>query len=271
MHVDLHCHTMHSDGVLTPSELIERACKNGVELLSITDHDTLAAYLEPLDTGGLTLIPGIELSTTWKNINVHILGLNVDPGSKAMREATSLQSDARDQRAELISKALAKKGLTDTLQGARQIAGTSQIGRPHFARHLVDTGKCASLKAAYKKYLGAGKAGDIKSLWAEMDTVIKWITKSGGLPVLAHPAKYKLTRTRLRSLVKDFTAQGGTGLEVVSGSQQQDITTTLGSLADDFDLLASCGSDFHTPENSWTELGKISPLPSNSRPVWNGW
>ena len=271
MRVDLHCHTMHSDGVLTPLELIKRAKEKGVELLSITDHDTMAAYREPIDIQGLTLIPGIELSTTWKNLNVHIVGLNVDPGSQAMLEATSQQSEARDRRAELISKALEKKGLTDTLQGARLLAGGSQIGRPHFARHLVNTGICNSLNTAYKKYLGAGKVGDIKSLWASMETVIQWIINAGGLPVLAHPAKYKLTRTRLRSLVKDFKAQGGIGLEVVSGSQQKDITTMLGNLAEEFDLLASCGSDFHTPENSWSELGKISPLPVNTRPVWNCW
>jgi len=271
MQVDLHCHSIHSDGALTPAELIVRAIDNGVELLSITDHDTMAAYLNPVDAPGLKLIPGIELSTSWKNLNVHIVGLNVDPNSRAMREATDRQTHARNLRAKLISDALQRKGIANALEGALQLAGNSQIGRPHFAQHLVNSGVCPNLNKAYKQYLGAGKIGDIKNLWADMETVIRWILDAGGVAVLAHPAKYKLTRTRLKSLVAEFTLQGGQALEVISGSQRQDITGMLASLAEEFALLSSCGSDFHTPENSWAELGKSPPLPANCLPVWERW
>ena len=271
MQIDLHCHTIHSDGVLTPAALISRAIEKGVEVLSITDHDTMAAYHGFVGKPALRLIPGIELSTSWKNLNVHIVGLNVDPHSKAMQEATTQQSESRRQRAHLISQALQRKGISNTLEGAMELAGNSQIGRPHFARHLVSRGICQNLNKAYKQYLGAGKIGDIKNLWANLETVIQWILDAGGIPVLAHPAKYKLTRTRLTSLVSDFTSQGGQALEVVSGSQNKDVTDMLATLTEQFALMSSCGSDFHTPENSWSELGRFLPLPSNCRPVWEQW
>lgn len=240
-------------------------------MLSITDHDTMAAYDSAVSVPKLKLIPGIELSTSWKNLNVHIVGLNVDPHSKAMREATAIQSKARIQRAKLISEALQYKGINNTLEGALDLAGNNQIGRPHFARYLVNSGTCPNLKKAYKQYLGAGKIGDIKNLWASMETVIRWISEAGGVAVLAHPAKYKLTRTRLKSLIEGFKSEGGRGLEVVSGSQNKDITDMLASMAEDFELLSSCGSDFHTPENSWADLGKSPALPANCTPVWEHW
>ncbi|MBV1904561.1 MAG: PHP domain-containing protein [Pseudomonadales bacterium] len=271
MRADLHSHSIYSDGVLTPTELLCLAKAKGISLFSITDHDTMAAYQEPLEQTGITLINGVELSTSWKNLNVHIVGLNVDPNSESMLEATRQQTLARHKRAHKISEKLYKKGISHTLEGAMALADGKQIGRPHFAQHLVNTGVCRTLKSAYKNYLGPGKLGDVKNLWAPMQDIITWIHQAGGTSVLAHPAKYKLTRTRLKSLVAEFKQLDGNAIEIYSGSQTPDTTKMLVALSEEFQLLSSCGSDFHTPEANWQMLGSVPDLPATCHPVWMHW
>jgi len=267
---DLHSHTTFSDGTLTPRELILRAVDKGVDVLSITDHDTLDAYREiPVGQDEIKLIPGIELSTHWFSIGIHVLGLNVDLDSEAIREAAKFQTDARLERAQKIGEILEKQGIEDAFSGASEISVGGYIGRPHFAQHIINIGKADSMQVAFKKYLGAGKAGDVKQHWADLPQIVQWIRGANGLAVLAHPMKYNLTRTKLNRLLDSFIQAGGQGMEVVSGKQQQQQTANMAGLCEQKNLLASCGSDFHMPGKLWAELGEFPSLPDKVTPVWD--
>lgn len=276
MRVDLHCHTTASDGGLDPAALCQRAVAQGVELLAITDHDTVRGYREAaawLSTQDLPLqlLPAAEYSCNWRNISVHIVGLGIDVEHPASLAAGLYFDSARRERAALIGAKLAKLGIEGALEGALALAGASQIGRPYFARYLVAQGVVRSEDEAFERYLGAGKVGDVRVLWPELATVVEWITAAGGVAVLAHPAKYRLTATRLRTLVADFAASGGAAIEVVVGRQPSDTTAFMAQLCRQHDLAASVGSDFHKPGHSWSELGKIDDLPKGCEPVWMRW
>jgi predicted metal-dependent phosphoesterase TrpH len=270
---DLHCHTTHSDGALTPAELVARATAMGVDVLAITDHDTLGAWPEaqpaapPLD-GAIRLVPGIEFSTQWESMGIHVLGLNVDPASDAMEAGVRFQQEARLERARRIGERLGKQGIAGALEGAAALSTGGYIGRPQFARHLVAVGKAGSVEDAFRQYLGDGLVGDLRQHWAGLPQVVEWIRAAGGVAVLAHPLKYKLTRSKLKRLLADFMRAGGEGMEVVSGQQQLQQTASLAKLCEQLGLLASCGSDFHEPGNPWSELGRFRALPDYLLPVW---
>ncbi|MGI9290515.1 MAG: PHP domain-containing protein [Gammaproteobacteria bacterium] len=273
MRIDLHTHTTASDGTLDAAELLDRAQKAGIDMLAITDHDTVDGCLlaSNSEQAGAKLIHGIELSTAWSGVGIHILGLNIDPGSPTITDVVAAQQQARSLRADEITRRLRKAGLACSIDAVKKLAGGQAIGRPHFARHLVDNGSARDIKHAFKKYLGPGKAGDVKNLWLPMERIIAAVLLAGGIPVLAHPAKYKLTNKKLNALLDDFCAAGGVGLEVISGAQSKDITQTLGSLCERREMLASCGSDFHQPGFPWSELGNFPPLPAHLNPIWESW
>lgn len=271
MKFDLHTHTSASDGQLAPAALLDRARVRGVTHLAITDHDTLAAY-DALDCPAeLTLIPGIELSTRWRKRGVHVVGLQVALDNDELNNGIAQQQQARTLRARKIADRLVKAGLPDVYSEVMTLAGGSNVGRPHFAQHLAAAGHVRTIADAFKKYLGDGKAGDVREVWADMAEVIRWIQAAGGTAVLAHPAHYRLTRTKLCELLGDFVAAGGTAMEVISGKQEQRETRKLAELASDFELLASVGSDFHRPDASWADLGCCAELPADCRPVWDSW
>lgn len=270
MITDLHTHTTASDGSLTPTELLEAAVENDISLLAITDHDTLSGYRAAVEQdvpSDLRIIPGIELSTRWHTIGVHVLGLDVGPASEAMRTAEQYQQNARRERAMRIARRLDKLTVPNLFERAAELAGDAQIGRPHFARILVAEGVVKDAKAAFAKYLGAGKLGDIRNGWADLSTVVTWIRASGGVAVLAHPARYGLTKTRLAALIADFASVGGNAIEVLSGAQDPTTTQQLARLCARHDLLASHGSDFHTPGQPWAQLGRMPALPAGLRSV----
>lgn len=269
---DLHCHTTASDGRLEPQALLEAAAAAGVTTLAITDHDTTAAYdqIERVPEG-MTLISGIELSTQWRKIGIHIVGLNFDRHHPVMLSAVTAQIQCREQRAERIAGVLSRKGFAGSLDGARALAGRDAVGRPHFARYLVESGAVRSVEEAFRKYLGNGKPGDIRQVWPELEQAVAWVLVAGGIPVLAHPAKYQLTRTRLGALLDDFTAAGGLAMEVSSGQQPPELTKNLAHLCNQRGLLASVGSDFHQPGQPWAALGKYARLPEDCKPVWHQW
>lgn len=268
---DLHCHTNFSDGLLSPEAVIARAKERGVSVLAITDHDTIAgvgiAQKAALESG-ITLISGIEFSSQWGKGGVHIVGLGVDINSPALMTAVEFQEQARNARAVAIAYRLSKAGVPGALQGAQEIAGSATLGRPHFAQYLVAIGAVKNINAAFKKYLGAGKPADVKYQWPMMDQVIEWIHAAGGIAVLAHPAKYELTRTKMCALISSFAAAGGDALEVISGLQQSALTEDLLRIASSYSLHASCGSDFHMPDQPWQELGSFGCLPAHAKPVW---
>ena len=271
MRLDLHCHSTFSDGTLTPDELIRRAHDARIDVLALTDHDTLEGLrpLQAANTYGIRLVPALEFSSLWIKTDVHVVGLDIDPHSPALMSAINQQQNARQRRAETIAKNLLKRGLPDLLPQALALAGDGSVGRPHFAQALLAHGVVDKAEQAFKKYLGRGKAGDVGIYWARLETVVDWIRTAGGIPVLAHPDKYSLTRTRLMRLISEFKASGGLAMEVVSGQQSPEVTRRLATLCNDFQLLASSGSDFHRPGQHWAELGRQSALPDSCRPVWD--
>lgn len=269
---DLHSHTRASDGSLEPEALLAHAAECGVGALAITDHDTLAAFDRvDLSAAGIRLIPGIEFSTTWRGHGVHIVGLNVDPACPKLRAGVARQQRSRGERARLIARRLRSRGLPEMLDDVLGIAGGQPVGRPHFADYLVRNGIAKDIRQAFRKYLGPGKPGDVRQCWASLPDVVRWIVTAGGAAVLAHPAKYRLTKTRLRALATDFRSAGGTAIEVVCGPQSPDTTLHLAQLSRDFGLAASCGSDFHHGDNRWSRPGGFPPLPDDVQPVWTTW
>ena len=270
--IDLHCHTTASDGALDPEQLVARAAEQGVSHLAITDHDTIAgltrarAASAPL---GLELINGVELSCVWRSHTIHVVGLDFDDTSSDFLQALARQNDNRWQRARLIADKLHRLKIDDLLEKATAKAGGDVPGRPHFAQVLVEAEVVPKIAHAFKRYLGAGKPGDVKACWPELDEVVRWITAAGGIAVLAHPRKYRLTATRLRELTADFRRAGGRAIEVsVSGQSSGDLGF-VAELARREQLLASQGSDFHFPGAPWCELGKILKMPEGLEPVWH--
>ena len=273
MIVDLHTHTTASDGKLTTSDLVLRAMKYRLNMLSITDHDTVAGYttMPDFDKGQLIIIPGIEFSTSWKNIEIHVLGLNIQPDNSAIIEGVSKQSELRWDRAEKIARKLQKLGINGALEGAGNKSKNRNIGRPHFAEYLVEIGFVKDINQAFSKYLSPGKPCYIRQNWASLKQVVAWINTAGGVAVLAHPARYKLTRTKLLELLGDFIKCGGGGMEVITGKSSSVLTSHLTSVCKKMGLKASCGSDFHQPGQPWSEIGQFPRLPEQCIPVWDNW
>ena len=271
---DLHCHTSFSDGILSPEELVSRAKTKDVSVLAITDHDTVSAYpraIAEAEQSNIELITGIELSTEWCGVGIHIVGLNIDIQTTHLLEAIDKQEQARELRARMIAEKLLKKGIENAYEGAKELAGNGVIGRPHFAKYMVQEGYVKNVNAAFNRYLGAGKPGDVKMQWPQVSEAVEWILSAKGTPVLAHPAKYKMTRTKLCRLIEAFTEFGGLAIEILSGKQSPDVTNNLSNLAMKYHLLGSCGSDFHAPNCPWQELGEFGTMPASIEPVWNVW
>lgn len=279
MKFDLHCHTSVSDGDLTPYELLDLAVNNGIELLAITDHDAVDGYLQCLDRmadkseqagfENIKLVSGVEFSCLWKSVGIHIIGLGFNPHSELMTTAVARLREIREQRGLEIAEKLAKKGLPDTYEGALACCNNEawRIGRPHFAQYLVEKGLVSSRKKAFDRWLGAGKCGDVKHAWPSIEEAIGWINGSGGIAVVAHPMKYKMTNTRLKLLLSEFVAAGGRGIEVIGAGQSDDTTRYLARLCQEYELLASGGSDFHGVDMPWRKLGEISDIPKGCQAI----
>lgn len=270
--IDLHCHSTASDGALAPADVVRRAVEQGVTHLALTDHDTIEGLPEAqaaADASGITLISGTELSCLWKTQTIHVVGLDFDRDSPAFVEALARQHENRWSRARMIEERLQKVGVADLLGKATNKAGGDVPGRPHFARVLVEEGKVKDSAQAFKRYLGAGKPGDVKAFWPELSEVVQWITEAGGVAVLAHPRKYRMTATKLRNLVHDFIRAGGRSIEVSTSGQSSGDLGFLAELCRRQELLASQGSDFHFPGAPWCELGNIMKMPDGLEPVWH--
>ena len=271
--IDFHTHTSASDGALAPAELVDRALEQGVDLLAVTDHDTVAGYLAAADhyrgdPGALRLVSGVELSCRWSGTTVHVVGLGLDTQAPSISTGLAKLDRARVERARKIDRRLQRKGFDGALEGARRHAGDSQLGRPHFAAWLVEQGHVKDANQAFDRYLGQGKLGDVKAFWPELAEVTGWITESGGVAVLAHPLKYRFTRMKLGRLVKDFVAAGGEALEIVSARQTPDQVRSLCRLAREHDLEVSLGSDFHRDGPYSPQLGVELPRLEGLRGVW---
>lgn len=270
-HYDLHAHSTASDGTLSPADLVHRAHQQGVTHLALTDHDDTSGLDEAAQTAdalGLTLIPGVEVSVTWEGRVVHIVGLGLDSEHPELKSGLAKLREFRDWRAEEIARRLEKAGIPGALEGARRYASGPIIGRTHFARFLVEAGHAPDVRHVFKRYLVRGKPGHVAGEWADLNAAVGWIRNAGGMAVVAHPARYDLTATKLRRLLGAFVQAGGEGIEVVSGSHSRDDAFRMAEFSRRHGLLASAGSDYHGPENPWIELGRIPALPDGCRPIW---
>lgn len=268
---DLHSHSTVSDGTLTPTQLVRRARAQGVDVLALTDHDTtdgLAEAERAASTVRLRLIRGVEISTSWQNQTIHVVGLNVDPACEPLQAGLSELRAFRGWRAEEIARRLAKAGIPGALEGARAHACGAIVSRTHFAHFLVEQGHAPQVRDVFKRYLVRGKPGHVPGRWAELEQAVGWIRAAGGLAVIAHPARYRLSAGKFRRLLDEFAECGGAGLEVVSGSHSADDARTMAVQARRLGLYASSGTDYHGPENPWIELGRLPPLPAECVPIW---
>jgi len=278
--VDLHMHSTASDGVLAPAALMRCAADAGIGMLALTDHDSLDGLDESRAAAiaaGMHWISGVELSVQWQGVSLHVLGYAFDTGSTVLREALAGVQQGRWQRAQQIDERLAAKRMPGALEGAcaMQVAAGGDArqppGRPHFADWMVEAGYVRDRAEAFRKWLGAGKLGDIRQHWPTLEQGVAWLRESGGIAVLAHPCQYNLTRSRLRRLLRDLVAAGGQGVEVVNGNQPPEQVAYLGKLCVEFGLLASCGSDFHQPGSPWAALGRMTTMPADCQPIWRRW
>ena len=272
MIVDFHTHSLASDGALAPIELLRRAKAAGVQQFALTDHDTTAGYLAVRHTSEaeeIGLISGVELSCRWATTTIHVVGLNFDADAPEMTAMVEQLTQAREERAEKIATRLAGVGIDDALEGAKAIANGSQIGRPHFVTWMAEAGAVDSVAEAFDKYLGAGKIGDVKMFWPPLSDVVQAITRAGGVAILAHPLKYRLTGMKLRALINDFKAAGGGAIEVLNGRQPETDLKRLSQLAEGYGLMCSVGSDFHRDFEYGPKLGiDVERLPNGAH-VWD--
>ncbi len=272
LNADLHCHSVVSDGTLTPEQLAARAKANGVELWALTDHDEVGGQSRAAAAArehGLNYLTGVEISVTFAGQTVHIVGLGFDAADPRIQAGLNNTRGGRDQRAQEIAAQLAQAGIPNAYEGALKFVGNPElISRTHFARFLVESGVCQDTHEVFRNYLVEGKPGYIPHRWAHLKDAVQWITECGGAAVIAHPARYKFSANEEFALFSEFKSHGGVGVEVVTGSHTPAEYVVYADMAKEFGLAASRGSDFHSPEESHTDLGSLPYLSGQLTPIW---
>jgi len=272
LNADLHCHSVISDGTLTPEALAERAAARGVQLWSLTDHDEIggqARAMAAARANGLAYLTGTEISVSFAGRVVHIVGLGFDHEAPELVEGLRATRGGREERAREMAASLAEVGIHGAFEGALKYVGNPElISRTHFARFLVDAGHCTDVPEVFRRFLTEGKPGFVPHKWATLKDAVGWITRAGGVAVIAHPGRYDFTPTEEYALITEFMAHGGRGIEVVTGSHTAAEFDEYAQTAEEFGLLASRGSDFHCPEESRIDLGALPPLATRLTPVW---
>lgn len=273
--IDLHTHSTCSDGSLRPAELVALAVRNGVDVLALTDHDSVAGLAEATaaaDAAEIRLVPGIELSAIWKQYNIHVVGLNIRPDHAGLVAGLARQAEARGLRARQIGERLAERGMPGAYEGALALASSPEaISRTHFSQWLFAQGHVGSIQQAFDRWLGPGKPGAVPMPWASLAEVVGWIREAGGQAVLAHPGRYSMSRTRLRELLVAFVDAGGEAMEVATATEKPDMIQYLARLSVQLGLTASQGSDYHGQPAPWIALGRFPALPTICTPVWSSW
>ena len=273
LNADLHCHSTASDGTLAPAAVVSRAHANGVDLLALTDHDELLGLPEAMATAaelGLRFVPGVEVSVSWLDQTLHIVGLGFDPSNGALVEGLGKVRGGRDGRAVLIAAELDRIGIRGSLEGALRYAGNpALVSRAHFARYLVEIGISKNVHDVFLHYLARGKPGYVEHVWATLEDALGWIKGAGGLAVIAHPGRYRLSHAEMDILFDKFRDLGGDAVEVSCGAHDGGQVLAFARLARKFGLMASRASDFHGPEDSPIDLGRAPPLPQDLTPVWS--
>ena len=272
---DLHSHSIHSDGTLTPNQLVERAKEMGVDFLALTDHDETAGLDEAqtkADELQIELIHGVEISVSWdNNQTIHIVGLNIDKNNQQLQQGLAVIREERIRRAKKIALKLEKAGIENVWQNMVETYGFEALTPTHFARFLLAQNQVKDIQQAFKKWLGRKGKAYVSGHWVPMKEAVQWIVQAGGQAVIAHPVRYKMTNRKLEKLVLDFKDAGGVGIEVVGNRYSAQERAAMCSLARRFDLLSSSGSDFHTPGNPYVELGRNLGLPEHTKAIWHDW
>ena len=272
LNADLHCHSVVSDGTLTPEVLAKRAKANGVDLWSLTDHDEIGGQdraIQAAKAAGLGYLTGTEISVSFAGKTVHIVGLGFDHKLPSMVQGLQATRGGREARAQDMSAQLERVGIKGAYEGALKYVGNPElISRTHFARFLVESGVCSDTSEVFRKYLTDGKPGFVEHKWARLSDAVSWITQAKGIAVIAHPARYGFTPNEEYALITEFIEHGGRGIEVVTGSHTEAEAARYADVAREFNLLASRGSDFHSPEESRQDLGSLPALPVGLKPVW---
>jgi predicted metal-dependent phosphoesterase TrpH len=273
LNADLHSHSTVSDGTLDPAALVRRAAARGIELFALTDHDELGGLEQAQRAAAqarLRFVPGVEVSVTYAEQTVHIVGLGVDPANAGLRNGLEQVRSGRMRRAREMAAGLAAVGIEGALDGALACAGNLDlVSRTHFARWLVQTGHCYDVREVFTRYLVAGKPGYVPHRWARLSEAVAWITAAGGVAIVAHPGRYRFTDTEFWALLSEFKEAGGTAIEVATSNHTADQVKRFLRVAREFDLEASRGSDFHDPAESHAELGRVCRLPDALVPVWH--
>jgi len=272
LNADLHCHSVVSDGTLTPEQLAARAHANGVQLWALTDHDEIGGQQRAAAAAralGLPYLTGVEISVTFIGTTVHIVGLGFDASDTALAQGLAATRGGRGARAQEMAAQLAAAGIAGAYEGALRYVGNPElISRTHFARYLVEISACQDTNEVFRRFLTEGKPGFVPHRWAALGDAVRWIRNAGGLAVIAHPARYRFSPNEEYALFSEFQQHGGQGVEVVTGSHSVAEYATYAAMAQEFGLAASRGSDFHSPQESHTDLGRLPPLPAGLTPVW---
>ncbi len=272
---DLHCHSTYSDGLLAPAAVVARAAAHGVDVLALTDHDEVGGLAEAraaAATAGIKLICGAEVSVSWEGQTIHVVALGIDPADPTLTQGLETIRSGRSGRARRIGDSLAAAGIRGAYEGAlKHVTSERLVSRTHFARWLVEAGVARETKDVFKHYLTPGKPGYVAHEWATLPQAIGWIHAAGGQAVIAHPGRYKLSKTGMRRLLGEFRDGGGDAIEILTSSHTPAQFTEYAAYARAFDLLGSSGSDYHGPGESWLELGGLPELPAGAAPVWKHW
>ena len=273
--VDLHCHSNVSDGVLAPAAVAAYARKGGVDAWALTDHDEVKGIKAARQAAaglGMRFVPGVEISVTWANETVHVVGLQIDEDAPQLVQGLAATRAGRDARGREIANQLARAGIPAAYEGALKYVGNPDLlSRTHFARYLVEIGACANTPEVFRKYLSEGKPGYVPHRWATLADAVGWIRSAGGIPVIAHPGRYRFDRTAEGALFDEFKQLGGNTIEVVTGSHTPDQYAVYAEVAKRYGFLASRGTDFHAPGEARVEFDKLAPLPAGLTPVWHDW
>jgi 3',5'-nucleoside bisphosphate phosphatase len=272
MKADLHNHSYYSDGYLSPKEVVKLASKAGCDVFSLTDHDTTDGIAEAkleADKVSLNLINGVEISAFWRNMAIHIVGLGVDINNDVLQAGLEHNKKLRKIRAEKIAIGLRRSGIKDALEKSQNLSGGHMLTRTHFAQMLINEGYCKDMKSVFRRYLSGKKPGGVRVEWKGFEEVIHWIHSAGGKAFIAHPFRYRMTHTKIKNMIKDFKNVSGDGFEVVNANSSKEEIFLGNQWSEDYDLLTSCGSDFHGWPNQRIQIGGLSEIPNPKRAVWS--
>jgi len=271
MKIDLHNHSYYSDGVFSPTEVVRLADEADCDLFALTDHDTADGVAEAqqiADELSVNLVSGVEISALWRNMTIHIVGLGIDINNDILQKGLNYNQRLREERAEKIALGLRRAGITDALEKTQELSKTDMLTRTHFAQMLIREGYCKDMKSVFRRFLTGKKPGASRVEWRSFDEVVVWIHAAGGLAVIAHPFRYRMTQTKIKNMLIDFKEVLGDGVEVVTATSTDEEITLSNQWAKEYKLLSSCGSDYHGWPNQRIQMGCLKDLPNLDNAIW---